>query len=74
MKTPGQICVEINNQEVTPAMRRGTELEPAARAAYERLAGHIMELLVMVDGEYGASLDGIALEGDLILGRGRLVT
>ena len=29
--------------EVNPAMLRGTELEPAARAAYERLTGLTMQ-------------------------------
>ena len=48
-------------------MRRGTALEPAARAAYEALTGHVMQPLVLVDGEYSASLDGITLAGDLIL-------
>jgi predicted phage-related endonuclease len=48
-------------------MVRGTELEPAARAAYERLTGHVMEPLVMVEGEYSASLDGMTVEGDLVL-------
>jgi putative phage-type endonuclease len=52
---------------VTPAMRRGRELEAAARGAYERLTGLVMEPLVLVDGEYSASLDGITLEGDLIV-------
>ena len=52
---------------VNPAMARGTELEPAARAAYERLTGHVMQPLVMVDGQYSASLDGITLDGDLIV-------
>jgi putative phage-type endonuclease len=54
-------------QKVTPPMRRGSELEPAARAAYEQHTGNIMEPLVMVDGEYSASLDGITLAGDLAL-------
>ena len=54
-------------QKVTAPMQRGTELEPAARAAYELQTGHIMEPLVMQDGEYSASLDGITLAGDLIL-------
>lgn len=54
-------------QEVTFPMRRGTELEPAARAAYERQTGHIMEPLVLQEGEYSASLDGITLDGGLIL-------
>jgi putative phage-type endonuclease len=54
-------------QKVTPAMQRGTELEPAARAAYELQTGNIMEPLVLVDGNYSASLDGITLAGDVIL-------
>lgn len=54
-------------QKVTPAMQRGTELEPAARAAYEAQTGNLMEPLVLVDGDYSASLDGITLPGDLIL-------
>ena len=54
-------------QKVTPAMQRGTDLEPAARGAYELQTGNIMEPLVMQDGEYSASLDGITLAGDLVL-------
>ena len=54
-------------QKVTPAMTRGTDLEPAARAAYEIQTGNIMEPLVMIDGEYSASLDGVTLAGDLVL-------
>ena len=40
------------------AMLQGTELEPAARAAYEKLTGQVMRPLVLVEGEYSASLDG----------------
>lgn len=53
--------------EVTPAMAHGTRLEPLAREAYEQETGYVMEPLVLVDGEYSASLDGITLAGDLIL-------
>jgi putative phage-type endonuclease len=56
-----------SEQKVTAPMQRGTELEPAARAAYELQTGHIMEPLVLVDGDYSASLDGITLAGDLVL-------
>ena len=56
-----------NTAKVTPPMRRGTELEPAARRAYEALTGHVMEPLVLAEGEYSASLDGITLDGSLIL-------
>lgn len=54
-------------QEVTYPMQRGIELEPAARAAYETHTGIIMQPVVMVDGEYSASLDGLSLPGDTIL-------
>ena len=47
--------------EVTAAMAHGTQLEPAAREAYEQHTGLVMEPLVLVDGEYSASLDGITL-------------
>jgi putative phage-type endonuclease len=53
--------------EVTPAMRRGSELEPVARAAYERQTGRVMQPLVVVDGEYSASCDGWTLAGDRVL-------
>lgn len=54
-------------QGVTPAMQRGTELEPIARAAYERRSGHVMQPLVVIDGEYSVSLDGMTLGGERIV-------
>jgi len=48
-------------------MAHGAKLEPRAREAYEQLTGYVMEPLVMVDGEYSASLDGITLDGGLML-------
>ena len=48
-------------------MRRGTDLEPAARAVYERQTGRVMQPLVVVDGEYSASCDGWTLAGDRVL-------
>lgn len=54
-------------QQVTAPMRHGTEMEPRARAAYEAQTGMIMQPLVLSDGDYSASLDGITLEGDLLL-------
>lgn len=54
-------------QAVTPAMQHGTALEPAARAAYEEQTGSIMQPLVLQDGAYSASLDGMTLDGDLIV-------
>ncbi len=62
-----QIKVELVEPEVTPAMLHGTQLEPQARAAYEALTGHVMQPLVLVDGEYSASLDGVTLAGDRIV-------
>lgn len=53
--------------KVTHAMQRGTDMEPLARAAYEAQTGLIMQPLVLQAGEYSASLDGVTLEGDLIL-------
>lgn len=53
--------------KVTQAMQRGTDLEPAARAAYEEHTGLVMQPLVLEAGAYSASLDGMTLEGDLLL-------
>ena len=54
-------------QATTAAMAHGTALEPLARQAYEGLTGDVMEPLVMVDGPYSASLDGITLGGKRVL-------
>ena len=54
-------------QETTYPMQRGLELEPKARAAYEEFTGNIMQAVVMLNGDYSASLDGMSLSGDLIL-------
>ena len=48
------------------AMRRGQELEPKARAAYEEVVG-ILRPAVFVAGDYLASLDGIDLFDELIV-------
>ena len=40
---------------------------PAARAAYERRTGLVMQPLVVVEGEYSASLDGLTLGGDRLV-------
>lgn len=53
--------------EPNEAMRRGTSLEPLARHAYEVETGHVMQPLVLQDGEYAASLDGVTLDGELIV-------
>ena len=52
---------------MTPPMQHGTKLEPEARAAYETQTGNLMQPLVLSDGPYSASLDGINLAGDLIV-------
>jgi putative phage-type endonuclease len=57
----------LTEPEVTPAMLRGTQLEPAARAIYEASTGLVMQPLVVIDGEYSASLDGSTLAGDRIV-------
>ncbi len=55
------------HHEATYPMLRGIELEPKARLAYEEITGHILQPVVMVDGHYSASLDGLSLSGDLVL-------
>src|SRR5437868_6368908 len=62
-----QVKLGLVELEITPAMLHGTELEPQARAAYEALTGNVMQPLVIVDGEYSASLDGIQLDGERVL-------
>lgn len=53
--------------EETAAMKHGTAMEPVARAAFEDAVGIIMQPLVVVDGMYSASLDGISLNGDALV-------
>src|ERR1019366_1182778 len=49
------------------AMKHGTAMEPYARAAYEQETGLVMQPKVVVDGLYSASLDGINMDGKLVL-------
>jgi putative phage-type endonuclease len=49
-----------------PAMRKGTEQEPYARAAYEK-AHEKMRPAFFVSGDYGCSLDGINEDGSMII-------
>jgi putative phage-type endonuclease len=56
-----------STQATNEAMVHGTKLEPEARAAYEEQTGQIMNPLVLQDGSFSASLDGITLAGDLIV-------
>ena len=53
--------------QVTQTMQRGTDMEPLARSAYEEQTGLVMQPLVLQAGNYSASLDGMTLEGDLLL-------
>lgn len=62
-----KVKLGLTQTEVTAPMLHGLQTEPAARAAYEALTGEVMQPLVMVDGEYSASLDGITLAGDRVL-------
>ena len=54
-------------QVVNAAMARGTALEPLALVTYEASSGNVMQPLVLIDGEYSASLDGLNFEGDLLV-------
>lgn len=68
--TPYQLWLQKTGraeQTVNAAMQRGTGLEPLARHAYEVETGHVMQPLVLQDGDYSASLDGMTLGGDLIV-------
>jgi putative phage-type endonuclease len=69
-QTPYQLWqhkLGLSEPEVTPAMLRGMQLEPAARAAYEAPTGLVMQPLVVLDGEYSASLDGLTLAGERLV-------
>jgi putative phage-type endonuclease len=68
--TPYQLWLQRTGrvqQAVTAAMAHGTRLEPEARAAYEALTGTVMQPLVLVEGDYSASLDGMSFDGSLIV-------
>lgn len=68
--TPYKLWLEKTGKaevQTTAAMQRGTDLEPVARAAYEAQTGLVMQPLVLQAGAYSASLDGLTLEGDLLL-------
>jgi putative phage-type endonuclease len=68
--TPYQLWLQKTGraeQAANAAMQRGTALEPLARHAYEVETGNVMQPLVLQDGAYSASLDGMTLAGDLIV-------
>ena len=45
-----QLKLGLVEPVVTPAMKHGSDLEPVARAAYERQTGRVMQPLVVVEG------------------------
>jgi putative phage-type endonuclease len=51
---------------VNAAMRKGTEQEPFARAAYAQMHG-AADAAMYIDGDYGCSLDGISADGRTVL-------
>jgi putative phage-type endonuclease len=59
--------VDGKGQYENAAMTKGKEQEPIARAAFEAMTGEIFRPAVFVNGEYGASLDGISLDGKSII-------
>jgi putative phage-type endonuclease len=68
--TPYQLWLTKTNRtttKTTAAMQHGTDMEPLARAAYEEHTGNIMQPLVLQYGPYSASLDGMDLDGQLIV-------
>lgn len=54
-------------REETEAMRYGQAMEPAARSAYEQSTQLVVQPMVVVDGLYSASLDGITLDGSTLV-------
>jgi putative phage-type endonuclease len=69
-QTPYKLWMVRTGRTTVPAtapMQHGSQMEPRARAAYEKKTGLVMQPLVLTDGAYSASLDGITLEGDLIV-------
>jgi putative phage-type endonuclease len=69
-QSPEQIrSIKRGNVKVfeTSAMRHGNEQEPLARQAYERDSGEMFQPAVFEWKGYGASVDGINMDGDTIL-------
>lgn len=69
-QTPYQLWLAKTGRlevKATAAMQHGTTLEPAARLGYEVHTGHVMQPLVLQHGLYSASLDGMVLDGSLVL-------
>jgi putative phage-type endonuclease len=69
-QTPHQLWqVKTGRAEVqeNDAMRRGSRLEPAARAHAERAAGEVFEPQTVERGRIIASLDGLTFDGSTVL-------
>ena len=69
-QTPYQLWLAKTGRvevKATAAMLHSTALEPAARLGYEVHTGQVMQPLVLRDGVYSASLDGMTLDGTLVL-------
>lgn len=68
--TPYQLWMLKTGRSVpktNAAMQHGTDMEAAARQAYEAHTRAVMQPLVLKDGTYSASLDGITLDWDLLV-------
>lgn len=65
-KDPGELFdlkTQAREVFVNPAMRRGVELEPEARAMFEQLMEESFTPAVVEKGRYMASMDGISFDG-----------
>jgi putative phage-type endonuclease len=61
---------EFVDDRQTDAMRRGIEMEPVARAAYETHTGNIVEPALAIHPGFDwmrASLDGLSFDGDVVI-------
>lgn len=56
-----------DNTYVTPAMQRGHDEEPIARQVYEQTTGELFEPGCFEWDVYGASVDGISMDGERLL-------
>lgn len=72
--SPYQSIEQIRNNKrgsqksfVTSAMQHGNDEEPKAREAYEQDVDELFQPACYESGEYGASLDGINMDGDTLL-------
>src|SRR5674476_1047737 len=69
-QTPYELWLVKTSRKTTvenEAMKHGTRMKPKARAAYEQESGLVLQPKVVVDGLYSASLDGLTMDGQLVL-------